>query len=34
MAERLYRRIGMRDLGRFLEYVPPTGEPDPDRPHT
>ena len=22
MAERLYARVGFRDLGRFLEYVP------------
>jgi len=23
MAERVYAAIGFRDLGRFLEYVPP-----------
>jgi predicted GNAT family acetyltransferase len=22
MAERLYARLGFRDLGRFVEYVP------------
>jgi ribosomal protein S18 acetylase RimI-like enzyme len=25
MAERVYLRIGFRDLGRFIEYAPPTG---------
>jgi ribosomal protein S18 acetylase RimI-like enzyme len=25
MAERLYASVGLRDLGRILEYVPPTG---------
>ena len=29
MAERVYAAAGFRDLGRFLEYVPPTGLPRP-----
>jgi GNAT superfamily N-acetyltransferase len=27
MAERVYAAVGFRDLGRFLEYVPPTTNP-------
>jgi ribosomal protein S18 acetylase RimI-like enzyme len=31
MAERLYARVGFRDLGRFLEYVPAGEAPAPTR---
>ena len=29
MAERVYAAVGFRDLGRFLEYVPPRRSSEP-----